>query len=90
MGYDVIAWSILADNWLDHGPEQIFEKLLSRIKPGSIILLHDSLFCTESQTHLSRTSTLEAVDRLLAECSDYEFVTVQELMNRGRSVRRLW
>jgi len=90
MGYDVIAWSILADDWLDHGPEQIFEKLSSRIKPGSIILLHDSLFCAESQAHLSRVSTLEAVDRLLEECSDYEFVTVQELMNRGRPVRRLW
>jgi len=90
MGYDVIAWSILADDWLDHGPEQIFEKLSSRIKPGSIILLHDSLFCTESQAHLSRASTLEAVDRLLAECSDYEFVTVQELMNRGRPVRKWW
>ena len=90
MGYDVIAWSVLADDWLDHDPEQILEKLSSRIKPGSIVLLHDSLFCAESQSYLSRTSTLEAVDRLLAECSDYEFVTVQELMSRGQPVRKLW
>ena len=90
MGYDVIAWSILVDDWLDHGPEQIYEKLSNRIKPGSIILLHDSLFCAESGAHLSRASTLEAVDRLLTECPEYDFVTVQELMRRGRPVRKLW
>lgn len=90
MGYDVIAWNILADDWLDHGSEEIFDKLSKRIKPGSIILLHDSLFTAESEAHLGRAPTLEAVDRLLEECADYEFVTISELMNRGRPVRQLW
>jgi len=90
MGYDVIAWSILADDWLDHGPKVIFDKLSNRIKPGSIVLLHDSLFCAENGANLSRVSTLEAVDRLLTECADYDFVTVPELMNRGQPIRKLW
>ncbi len=67
-----------------------YEELSNRIKSGSIILLHDALFCAESEAHLSRASTLVAVDRLLTECSEYDFVTVQELMSRGRPVRRLW
>jgi len=90
MGYDVIAWSILADDWLDHSAGQIFDKLSDRIKPGSIVLLHDALFCTDNLAYLGREATLEAVDRLLAEYADYDFVTVPELMKRGRPVRQWW
>ncbi len=90
LGYDVIAWSVLADDWLNHSPEQVFDRLSERIRPGSIILLHDALFCAESRTHLDRTATLEAVDRLLTAYSSYEFVTVPELLQRGRPVRQWW
>jgi hypothetical protein len=81
---------VVAFDWLDLTADQIFEKIKHRIKPGNIILLHDSLYKASSSHLLDRLSMLTVVDRLLFEFSNFEFVTVPELLRRGQVVRKLW
>lgn len=90
LGYRVIAWNILVDDWMDLEAAHILDKLKEQIKPGSIILLHDSLYCASQSQYFDRSPTLSAVDRLLGEYVNYEFVTVSELFNRGGIIRRAW
>jgi len=90
LGYEVVAWTVAADDWLDHGPDEILEKLAGKIQPGHIILLHDALFTAGEQAYLDRAPTLQAVERLLVQPPQYEFVTVPELLRSGRAVREPW
>jgi peptidoglycan/xylan/chitin deacetylase (PgdA/CDA1 family) len=90
LGYEVVAWSALAGDWRDLGPDAILQKLSGKVQPGAIILLHDALFSSPDPAYLDRTPTLQAVDRLLVEYADYEFVTVPQLLRSGRAVREPW
>ena len=90
LGYEVIAWTALAGDWRDRGPDEILQKLAGRIEPGTIVLLHDALFSSLEPAYLDRTPTLQAVDRLLDEYADYQFVTVPELLASGQAVREPW
>ncbi len=91
LGQKVITWNIIAMDWLDHDADWLFERLASQIQPGSIILLHDGLYHTTEPQFVDREPTLQAVDMLLAQFShSYRFVTVSELLQNGRPVRRKW
>ena len=64
----------------------MLESLSNGLTPGSIILLHDAV-C--DQRYRSRKEMLMMLQAFLAQWSDaYEFVTVPELMNLGRPIRR--
>jgi len=90
LGYEVIAWTAVAEDWLDHGPDALLKRLDGMIRPGHILLLHDALFTSSKRAYLDRTPTLQAVDRLLGEYPDCRFVTVPELLRSGRIVREPW
>ena len=74
MGYHTFFWSLAYVDWyVDDQPsrEQAFDKLLTRIHPGAIVLLH------------STSATNAAIlDELLTkwESMGYTFGTLQELM----------
>jgi len=91
LGYKVIAWNAIGNDWLDDTADMIVERIMSRLRPGSIVLLHDALFTFGDERYLDRTHTIEAVDVLLTRLkSTFRFVTVPELLRIGRPQRKNW
>lgn len=90
MGYDVIMWSDLAEDWAGQDADFITQKLRRVMNPGSIALLHDNLFNALDEKFVDRTPTLAAIERILAEFgSRFRFVTVPQLLSYGRPARAL-
>lgn len=90
-GYQVIAWDVLVGDWLDHDANSLAGEAISRIRHGSIVLLHDGLFDLLEPRFADRRESLQAVDLILEELgSRYRFVTVPELMSMGDPVQTDW
>lgn len=84
-GHKVIAWNIVAMDWMDKSVEFMVERVTSQIKPGSIILFHDNLFTYQDKNFIDRERTVKAVEIILQKLSSqYRFVTVPELLRYGR------
>ena len=64
--------------------------ILERAAPGSIVLLHDSLFAWEEAAFRDRSACFAAVETLLERLPGYRFVTVSELLRRGAARQRYW
>jgi peptidoglycan-N-acetylglucosamine deacetylase len=77
-GYHVVLWSWHQDtkDWKNPGVSRITKRVISGVKPGNIILFHDS--------GGNRTQTVQALDQILTELEEegYEFVTVSEMLFR--------
>lgn len=69
-GRPVILWSVDPEDWSDHDVERQVDAVVSVVKDGDIILLHDIYYA-------SVETALRVVDALLAQ--GYCFVTVEEL-----------
>ena len=74
LGYKTVFWSLAYVDWYqDKQPshEEAFDKLLNRIHPGAIVLLHNT----------SRTNG-EIMDELLTKWEEmgYRFGTLEELI----------
>ena len=88
-GLPVVAWSAMAEDWLDDSADRLLARLRAGLRPGAIVLLHDALYETIDPTHRDRSATVEALSRLLAESAGvHRFVTVPELVRSGRP--RYW
>lgn len=84
-------YGVTADDWLDHDAEWMRGRIMSRIRNGSIVLLHDSLFRYGDERYTDREPMLNAVDLLLSELRGrFSFVTVPELLRAGRPLRKKW
>ena len=91
LGYQVIMYSVAAVDWLDHDEGWMKSRIMSRIRNGSIVLLHDSLFRYGEDRYADREPMLNMVDSLLGELSGrFSFVTVPELLQEGRPLRKKW
>jgi hypothetical protein len=78
-------------DWVDHDADWMKNRVISRIKNGSIILFHDSLFQYGDNRYADRESMLNALDMLLKELRGrFTFVTIPELMRQGRPQRKYW
>ncbi len=76
----VVNWSALGKDWTNPGVDTIVNNVMSRVGPGSIILLHDG----DSPHKVSkREQTVAAlpilIDRLRSE--GYSFVTVDHMLS---------
>lgn len=59
--------------------------------PGSIVLLHDTLYEALEDHYTDRNPVFQAVDILLEQFgSRFNFVTVPELLKYGRPQKQLW
>lgn len=84
LGYRVVTWNAIAEDWLADPPEQLVARVERRLGPGSIVLFHDRLYTTVDPAFSDRTPTLAAVEMLLARhAGRYRFVTVPELLRLG-------
>ncbi len=90
LGYRIVTWSIVAEDWRDDSAEALVERVRKRLRPGSIVLFHDTLATTDDPRHRDRTPTLEAVETLLRNTEGYRYVTVPELLRQGRPLRWPW
>ena len=77
-GLRVIAWSLHSHDTRSDDPQAIAERVLSRVKPGDIILMHDG----HDLPGKTRPATAEALRRILQGLSEkgLESVTVSELL----------
>jgi peptidoglycan-N-acetylglucosamine deacetylase len=60
-GYTLVYWSVDPLDWLNQNPETIASRVLTRVQPGAIVLLHDG--------GNSRAGTIEALKTILATLS---------------------
>ncbi|MEO8540068.1 MAG: polysaccharide deacetylase family protein [bacterium] len=42
-GMQLVTWDVSAQDWVEHDAQRLAENILAKVKPGSIILLHDGL-----------------------------------------------
>lgn len=78
LGLKIIAWSLHSRDTRMDDPQAIAERVLSRVKPGDIILMHDG----HDLPGGSRPATAEALRRILQGLREkgLESVTVGELL----------
>lgn len=86
--YKVILWCASAQDWIPQGPEEIAQKMIERVRPGSIFLLHDAIYRSHlPKTQWDREPMLDGLDRALTVLKQkMHFVTVPELLRTGRPV----
>ncbi len=90
-GVDVVAWSVMAEDWHPEPATALVQRLEAGLRPGAIALLHDRLFCTHDVRARDRTASVDAVAELLhRHGNEYRFVTVPELLRSGRARRWPW
>ncbi len=91
LGYRVVAWSLDVEDWASQDVEEMVECLRSEIKPGSIVLLHDSLYIYKEAKLVDRNAVLEAVSKLFESSgSELYFVTIPDLLKKGIPVKENW
>ena len=90
-GYDVVTWSVIEPDWLDRDAEGIVAGIAKKIRPGAIVLLHDTLHDALQPEYFNREATLNAVQLLLERMrSSLQFVTVPELLRYGPARTIVW
>ncbi len=85
MGYEIVLWTLNSKDWVSFHDKQITQYILYRIRPGDIILFHDSgaVFSTEGG---NRKQTVRTIPRLVRKLKEkgYSFVTINELISKGK------
>lgn len=74
LGYHTIQWSVDSLDWKNLSSDQIYERVMSQVKPGSIVLFHNAA-----------PGTPGAIRRLIPDLLSrgYEIVPVSELLHKG-------
>jgi peptidoglycan/xylan/chitin deacetylase (PgdA/CDA1 family) len=78
-GYTSVEWNVDCQDWRRPGAEAIAQCIIAQLRPGAIILLHDSAPDTESQ---DRSQTVAALPAILAaiKASGLQPVTLPRLL----------
>jgi peptidoglycan/xylan/chitin deacetylase (PgdA/CDA1 family) len=91
LGYQIIMFNVAADDWCGGDAVSVADQIERQICPGSVVVLHDRLFDALEPAYFNREPLLEAVRILLNRLGDrYDFVTVPELLRRGRPQKQIW
>lgn len=72
-GKNIAMWNIDTVDWKKPPPEVMVERVISQLKPGQVVLMHDG--------GGDRSRTVAALSKIIEEALDrkYEFVTLDEL-----------
>lgn len=73
MHYQVIQWNTDSLDWMNPGVDRIVSRVLTRVVPGDIILMHASDSC--KQTHIALPQIIDGLRQ-----KGYQFMTVSELI----------
>jgi peptidoglycan-N-acetylglucosamine deacetylase len=79
-GYEVITWDDMTIDYTKVKSANIANTIIKKVRPGSIIVLHDGLNLNHK---VSRENTVEALDIIIKELKkeNYKFVTLQGITN---------
>jgi peptidoglycan-N-acetylglucosamine deacetylase len=74
----LVLWSVDSADWREPDPLTIAANVLSRVRPGAIVIMHDS----DETGQADRRPTVEALSLILPilKARGYECVTVSELL----------
>lgn len=87
-GQSVVGFDVVAEDWRDDPAEIVHGRILRRLRRGSIVVCHDTLYTATAPRYRDRAPLRAALDRLLGELSgEFRFVTLPELLRLGRPVR---
>lgn len=90
-GYRVITWSVIEPDWESFEPDRLAAAIEAKLRPGAIVLLHDSLHEFSKPEYADRSRSLQALELLLQHTTEaYRYVTVPELLESGQPQRRYW
>ena len=81
--YTVVTWTVSPDDWQKVSARTIEQRVLSKTRAGSIILLHDGL---ETRPNPQCASTVQALPAIIRDLKarGYSFVTVPELIRASK------
>lgn len=81
MGYSVVLWNLNSKDWVTFDDKYIIKFIMHHVRPGDIILFHDSggAFAAEGG---DRHETVLAVFRIIEKLKEkgYECVTITEML----------
>jgi peptidoglycan/xylan/chitin deacetylase (PgdA/CDA1 family) len=91
-GYEVIGFSVHAEDWLARSAEWMVGRLVQQIRPGGIVILHDNIYRSIlPAAEFDRKPMLRALDETLDRLQNrFQFVTVPELLQCGPPIRESW
>jgi peptidoglycan/xylan/chitin deacetylase (PgdA/CDA1 family) len=72
LGYGIVKWTLDPLDWRDRDADIIYDRIMSKVEDGSVIVLHD--------IHLTTAQSMNRVIPSLVE-RGFQFVTVSELLN---------
>ena len=77
----VVDWSVMSRDWTNPGVDAIVERTVSKVKNGSVVLLHDGDGVANAA---SRAQTIEATRHIVQQLRSqgYAFVTIDEIMEK--------
>jgi peptidoglycan-N-acetylglucosamine deacetylase len=83
LGLRIIIWSVSPADWLDPSPRKIAERVLSVIKAGDIVVMHDGCYpkVKEKNGHPNTAAALPLILEGL-KLKGLRPVTVSELLNK--------
>ena len=90
--YQVILWNGSAQDWVLQDSQEIAQKMIERVRPGSIFLLHDAIYASAGSSEVpkeiaDRVPMLNGLDEALSVLKEQiRFVTVPELLQAGKPV----
>jgi peptidoglycan/xylan/chitin deacetylase (PgdA/CDA1 family) len=91
LGYEVVTWTVAVVDWEAKSADWMAERMVSQVRPGAILLLHDALFDALDQRDVDRAPMLAALESALTRLAGrYRFVTLPELLRHGRPHREVW
>jgi peptidoglycan-N-acetylglucosamine deacetylase len=100
MRYDVVGWNLDVADWCNADSKHMATALAERLRPGSIVLLHDTIF-DQGQSRggpplncpalVEREPMIDALRLLFEEVRGaFQFVTIPELLAHGSPRRQAW
>jgi peptidoglycan/xylan/chitin deacetylase (PgdA/CDA1 family) len=87
LGYTVVMFNLEVADWMARADaEWMADRMVQKIRPGSIVVLHDRITGNASDlTRIDRGPTIDAVEMTLERLgSTIRFVTVPELLRHGQ------
>ena len=85
MGYKIILWSLNSKDWVGFDDKYIVNYILRNIRPGDILLFHDSGGAFSSEGG-KRKQTVKSIGKLVEKLKEkgYKFVTITQLLEGAK------
>jgi peptidoglycan/xylan/chitin deacetylase (PgdA/CDA1 family) len=82
LGYEIVLWSLNSKDWVNFNHRKIVQYISRKVKPGDILLFHDSgnVFSTEGGARRQTVKSIGLLARTL-RAQGFEIVPLEELID---------